>query len=110
MPRPSKCRRICALPKTSGFAPAHAAGDTVILPLDEYEAVRLIDLEGLTQEECARQMGVSRIGANRVLVYQYLITVTGVASGVVFFEEDLGVEKLVGGAIIPVGVYLARRQ
>ena len=60
MPRPSKCRRICALPKTSGFAPAHAEGDAVILALDEYEAVRLIDLEGLTQEECARQMGVSR--------------------------------------------------
>src|SRR5215211_5175373 len=29
----------------------------------------------------AWQTGISRIGANRVLVYQYLITVTGVASG-----------------------------
>jgi drug/metabolite transporter (DMT)-like permease len=58
----------------------------------------------------AWQTGVSRIGANRVLVYQYLITVTGVASGIVFFDEVLGVEKLVGGAIILVGVYLARRQ
>ncbi len=58
----------------------------------------------------AWQTGVSRIGANRVLVYQYLITITGVASGIVFFDEVLGVEKLVGGAIILVGVYLARRQ
>jgi drug/metabolite transporter (DMT)-like permease len=58
----------------------------------------------------AWQTGISRIGANRVLVYQYLITVTGVASGIVFFEEVLGVEKLVGGAVILVGVYLARRQ
>ena len=58
----------------------------------------------------AWQMGVSRIGANRVLVYQYLITVTGVASGIVFFDEVLGIEKLVGGAVILVGVYLARRQ
>jgi drug/metabolite transporter (DMT)-like permease len=58
----------------------------------------------------AWQTGISRIGAKRVLVDQYLITVTGVASGVVFFEENLGVEKLVGGAIILVGVYFARRQ
>jgi drug/metabolite transporter (DMT)-like permease len=56
------------------------------------------------------QTGISRIGANRVLVYQYLITVTGVASGIVFFGEVLGIEKIVGGAIILVGVYLARRQ
>jgi drug/metabolite transporter (DMT)-like permease len=58
----------------------------------------------------AWQTGVSRIGANRVLVYQYLITVTGVALGIVFFDEVLGTEKLVGGAVILVGVYLARRQ
>ena len=58
----------------------------------------------------AWQRGVSRIGANRVLVYQYLITVTGVASGIVFFSEVLGIEKLVGGVVILVGVYLARRQ
>ena len=58
----------------------------------------------------AWQTGVSRIGANRVLVYQYLISITGVASGIVFFEEVLGLEKLVGGAVTLLGVYLARRQ
>ncbi len=58
----------------------------------------------------AWQTGVARIGANRVLIYQYLITVTGVASGIVFFGEDLGVEKFVGGSVILVGVYLARRR
>ena len=57
----------------------------------------------------AWQTGISRIGANRVLVW-YLITVTGVASGIVFFGEVLGIEKLIGGAVILVGVYLARRQ
>jgi drug/metabolite transporter (DMT)-like permease len=56
------------------------------------------------------QRGISRLGANRVLVYQYLITLTGVTSGIVFFGEELGVDKLVGGAIILVGVYVARRQ
>lgn len=58
----------------------------------------------------AWQRGISRIGANRVLVYQYLITLTGVASGVVFFHEHLGPGKLAGGAVIHAGVYLARRQ
>jgi drug/metabolite transporter (DMT)-like permease len=54
--------------------------------------------------------GHSRIGANRVLVYQYVITPTGVASGVVFFGEILGVSKILGGAVILLGVYLARRR
>ncbi len=58
----------------------------------------------------AWQTGISRIGANRVLVYQYLVTVTGIASGIVFFGEVLGIEKIVGGAVILLGVYLARRQ
>ena len=58
----------------------------------------------------AWQTGISRIGANRVLVYQYLITITGVASGIVFFGEDLEPEKIVGGLFILLGVYLARRQ
>ena len=56
------------------------------------------------------QRGISRIGANRTLIYQYLITAVGVASGIVFFGERLGVEKVVGGAVILLGVYLARRQ
>ena len=58
----------------------------------------------------AWQRGISRIGANRVLVYQYLITLAGVASGIVFFGESLGPEKILGGAVILLGVYLARRR
>jgi drug/metabolite transporter (DMT)-like permease len=58
----------------------------------------------------AWQRGISRIGANRVLVYQYLITLTGVTSGIIFFGERLGAEQIAGGLVILVGVYLARRQ
>ena len=57
----------------------------------------------------AWQNGISRIGANRVLVYQYLITLVGVTSGIVFFGETLGWNKIIGGAVILLGVYLARR-
>ncbi len=56
------------------------------------------------------QRGVSRIGANRMLVYQYLVTLVGVVCGVALFGEDFGIDKALGGAILLVGVYLARRQ
>ena len=57
----------------------------------------------------AWQRGVSRAGANRVLVYQYLITLVGVISGIVLLGESLTANKILGGAIILGGVYLARR-
>jgi drug/metabolite transporter (DMT)-like permease len=58
----------------------------------------------------AWQRGISRIGANKVLVYQYLITLTGVVSGVLLLGESLGINQLIGAAVIFCGVYLARRQ
>jgi len=58
----------------------------------------------------AWQWGISRIGANRVLVYQYLITLTGVLCGVLLLGEVLGTNQLLGAAIIFCGVYLGRRQ
>jgi drug/metabolite transporter (DMT)-like permease len=56
------------------------------------------------------QRGISRIGANRMLVYQYLITLVGVIAGVVLFDESFGIDKVIGAAILLGGVYLARRQ
>ncbi len=58
----------------------------------------------------AWQAGISRTGANKMLVYQYLMTLVGVASGVVLLGEDFTVNKILGGVIILLGVYLARRQ
>jgi drug/metabolite transporter (DMT)-like permease len=58
----------------------------------------------------AWQWGISRIGANRVLVYQYVITLTGVLSDVLLLGEGLGKEQLIGATIIFCGVYLGRRQ
>ena len=63
MPRPCKLRRICALPRCGRFAPiTEGAQDAppIIMTLDEYETIRLIDLEGLNQAECALQMNVAR--------------------------------------------------
>jgi drug/metabolite transporter (DMT)-like permease len=58
----------------------------------------------------AWQRGVSKVGANRVLVYQYLITLVGVTAGVVLLGETLTANKVIGGVVILGGVYLARRQ
>lgn len=61
MARPTKRRRICALPQTSEFIPAsRERGAAVELTVDEYETIRLIDRLGYSQEECAQQMNVAR--------------------------------------------------
>lgn len=62
MPRPRKSRRVCDYPQTQGFRPAVENGqeEPVILTVDAYETIRLIDREGLSQEQCAERMGVAR--------------------------------------------------
>jgi drug/metabolite transporter (DMT)-like permease len=54
--------------------------------------------------------GVSHVGANRVLIYQYLVTLTGVTTGIVLLGEDFGPGQIIGAVIILGGVYLARRR
>ena len=50
------------MPETQEFRPAGrtACGAPVILTVDEYEAVRLIDRQGFSQEECSSYMQVAR--------------------------------------------------
>ena len=54
--------------------------------------------------------GVSHVGANRVLVYQYLVTLTGVSTGILLLGESFGAGQLVGAAVILAGIYLARSR
>lgn len=63
MPRPRKCRTVCGLPEAFEFGPLDCSlknREPVIMTVEEYETIRLIDLEKLTQEECADRMGVAR--------------------------------------------------
>ena len=61
MARPTRCRRICMEPAYSRFRPEGIPTDeNVNMTLDEYEAIRLIDLNKCTHEQCAQQMGISR--------------------------------------------------
>ena len=61
MPRPPRCRRICGAPQVDTFCP-NGCEDTepILLTLDEYEVIRLVDLEQQTHEQCAAQMDISR--------------------------------------------------
>ena len=61
MPRPKKCRKVCAMPKSCAFGPkAETVADEIEMTIDEYETIRLIDGLDYTQEMCAQQMGVAR--------------------------------------------------
>lgn len=63
MPRPRKLRTVCCLPENDSFGPRNESFNdvnTVKMSVDEYETIRLIDWEGLMQEECAVQMNVAR--------------------------------------------------
>jgi len=61
MARPCKKRWVCSEPRCRRFGPSDVVNaEEVILNLDEYECIRLIDYEGLEQEQCAVQMGVAR--------------------------------------------------
>lgn len=62
MPRPKKCRKVCRMPRTQEFHPLGepACESAVVLTVDEYEAIRLIDKQGFSQEECSVYMQVAR--------------------------------------------------
>ncbi len=63
MPRPRKWRKVCCLPDNNCFGPLDSPADAVNavnMTIDEYETIRLIDLERFTQEECASQMSIAR--------------------------------------------------
>ncbi len=61
MPRPVRCRRIERMPVYRSFSPDDVtAVESIRMTVDEYEALRLLDDEGLTQEACAARMNIAR--------------------------------------------------
>ncbi|MBW7572117.1 DUF134 domain-containing protein [Caproiciproducens faecalis] len=71
MARPTKWRKIENIPTVPYFVPSETEVAEVpenVLKLEELEAVRLKDLEGLEQGECAEKMEVSRPTFQRILL------------------------------------------
>ena len=69
MPRPRKWRKVCCLPESNLFGSLNASNldsEIIIMTVEEYETIRLIDLEGFTQEECAEQMNIARTTVQRI--------------------------------------------
>ncbi len=70
MTRPKCCRQIGVMPGKTSFQPEgemNTPFEEVLLTLDEYEALRLADLEGLYQEEAASRMKISRQTFGRIV-------------------------------------------
>ncbi|MFZ4400877.1 MAG: DUF134 domain-containing protein [Bacteroidales bacterium] len=69
MPRPVKSRKICNPPTMNGFKPFgmhFCESESVKLQFDEYESIKLVNYEYLSQDVAAKKMDVSRPTFTRV--------------------------------------------
>jgi len=69
MPRPKKWRKVCRMPRATEFVPIgteYCSEDAVVMTVDEYEAIRLIEHEGFTQEEFAGYMKIARTTVQQI--------------------------------------------
>ena len=68
MPRPRKCRKVCCLPDNDGFVPVRGGEELtpIVLNVDEYESIRLIDREGFSQEQCGEYMRIARTTVQQI--------------------------------------------
>lgn len=70
MGRPPRRRFVACMPRAFAFKPVGIRAcdlDQVVLGFDELEAMRLVDFEGLSQEQAAASLGVSRQTVGRVV-------------------------------------------
>ena len=68
MPRPPRCRRICGVPQVDTFCPNGCENtEPILLTLDEYEVIRLVDLEQQTHEQIAQHISSAREAVARML-------------------------------------------
>lgn len=71
MVRPRLCRRVGFNPNITYFKPQGIPLrelEEIILAIEEYEAIRLKDLEGFDQEKCAKQMNISQPTFHRLIL------------------------------------------
>jgi predicted DNA-binding protein (UPF0251 family) len=69
MARPEKCRKICNPPKMEGFKPYGMQKCDIgplILKYEEFESIRLVDYDLLSQDLAAKQMNISRPTFTRI--------------------------------------------
>ena len=99
MSRPIIRRNVCCMPKARRFGPLDISTDEnlrQIMTVDEYETIRLIDLEGLMQQECANQMGIARTTVQRIYNDARKKIANALVNGIPLFIEG-GQYSLCGG-------------
>ncbi len=100
MDRTRKCRMVKNPPKHNLFKPTGVAIndlEVINLTIDEFEAIRLADLEGLDQQEASERMGISRptftrlIQKARLKVATFLVESRGlnIEGGNIHFKKDI---------------------
>ncbi len=70
MPRPRRCRRVMGEPAVNYFKPAGIPImqlEEVVLTVDEFESLRLKDLEEIDQEKAAEKMNISQPTFHRLI-------------------------------------------
>jgi uncharacterized protein len=82
MPRPRKPRYVSGYPTLTAFIPEGiAVSGEVFLSVEELEAVRLSDFEGLDQEAAANLMEVSRQTYGRILTHARQVVAEALITG-----------------------------
>ena len=73
MPRPVKCRKVCHFPNVLEFLPADDTEKKtpIVLTVDEYETIRLLDKKGYSQEQCAASVSYTHLDVYKRQVLQY---------------------------------------
>ena len=104
MVRPRQCRRVGQLPQATYYKPRGVplrALEQVGLTVDELEAIRLADLEGLYQEAAAEQMNVSRQTFGRILEAAHKKVADALVNGKALSIEGGPIEVVGPGASGP---------
>jgi predicted DNA-binding protein (UPF0251 family) len=95
MARPKFPRKIREIPPSAVFKPQGipaSALEQVVLAVDEFEAIRLADYEGLYQQEAAENMNISRQTFGRILESARMKTADALIHGKVLKIEGGNIE------------------
>jgi predicted DNA-binding protein (UPF0251 family) len=104
MPRPIHCRRVGCLPQANFYKPRGiplAVLQHTTLTVDELEAIRLADLQGLYQEQAAEKMNVSRQTFGRILESAHKKIADALVNGKALLIKGGSIELAVPPEMIP---------
>ncbi|MFP4445028.1 MAG: DUF134 domain-containing protein [Desulfosudaceae bacterium] len=103
MPRPKKKRNIVCDPDVSYFKPRGVPMRVlkeVELTVDEYEAIRLADLLGLSHEEAGARMGVSRATFGRIIQHARRMVAEALVNGMAIKIEGGDYRAVAEGVVV----------